>query len=190
MQAPSSFKSGEAGREVRYVSPSSFSEQTLNFPGNCYHCKSLPPTLLEWLSSELEPSSTPSLEDSSLCFPRLPFSRGRASRPVYNICHETIATKVWSLEPLLAQPLMDIICKQHPNETTMSLVTDEKRLHTAATDAKTLYAKYLDRYHLISVELQLCGNPAAQGEQPRRGPEDFDDTVCMQFHIRYHGCLI
>jgi hypothetical protein len=95
-----------------------------------------------------------------------------------------------SLEPLLAQPLMDIACKQHSDETMMYLPTNEKALQTATADAKTLYARYLDQNRLISVQLQPCGNHATQGEQPLRGPEDFDDTVCIQYHIRYHRYLI
>ena len=98
--------------------------------------------------------------------------------------------KVWSCESRLAKPLLDIIFKKHPDETIMSLVCDEKRFNTVVADAKSLYAEYLGDYGLISVVLQLCDNPAAEGEQPQRHSERFDDTVCVQRYIGYHECLI
>jgi len=98
--------------------------------------------------------------------------------------------KVWYCEGRLAKPLLDILCKQHPDETIMSLVCDEKKFETAVANAKVRYAEYLWEHGLISVVLELCRNPAAQGEQPQRHLEFFDDTVCVQRYIRYRECLI
>lgn len=152
--------------------------------GNCYHCRSLPPPLLEWLSSELDSGSDFSMEHINSSFSELLISRDRPSRHVYNLCHEILATKIWPLEPLLARPLLDILCKRYSDEAIMRLFSDEQRLQTATTGAKILYAKYLHCYHLISVQLKACVDPAAQNEPSPQGPRDFDDTVCLRYHLR------
>lgn len=87
---------------------------------------------------------------------------------------------------MLTQPLIDILCKQHSDEAIMHLFSDEQRLQAAISDAKTLYAKYLLRYHLISVQLRACVDPVAQSEASPQDSGDFDDTVCLRCHLWFY----
>lgn len=119
--------------------------------GSCPHCRSLPPTLDEWLCKDGHLQQVPPSE-------RLQPGPCRES-------HEhLLSTRIIEREPSYADPLVRILRTQCSEKKLWAMSSDQSIFNLEVKEAKVVYTNYLQRYGLKCAEFYPCF-----GQGPRRG---------------------
>lgn len=133
-------------------------------------------------------------EGLTAAFPLLSLTRNQSFAICNSVCKQSLALKIWELEPLLAYPLQILMCKQHSETAIMALFDDRKGFCLAVENAKAKFAEYLRTFALISVELRACtagkdttGEPSDTVRLHRQ--VDFREPCLTSFQVAFYWPL-